>query len=73
MSRPQSHHLALAIARKTWDENRFKHAKNARNLIPPNFEVDDRVFFKNQATWQMTPKMQNRFKIYAELITELSA
>ena len=41
----ESHHLALAIAKKTSDGNRFKHAQKTINCTPPNFKVGDRVYF----------------------------
>ena len=43
----KSHHLALAIVKKTLDENGFKHAQKTTDCIPPNFEVGDRAYFKN--------------------------
>ena len=44
----ESHCLALAIAKKTLDENRFKHAQKTTNHTPSNFKVGDRVYFKNK-------------------------
>ena len=44
----KSHCLTLAIAKKTLDENRFKHAQKTTNCTPSNFKVCDRVFFKNK-------------------------
>ena len=44
----ESHYLALAIAKKTLDENKFKHAQKTTNCTPPNFKAGDRVFFKKQ-------------------------
>ena len=42
----KSHQPALARAKKTLDENRFKHVQ--QKCIPPNFKVGNRVFFKNK-------------------------
>ena len=42
-----SHHLSLAIATNTLDENLLKHAQKMTNCTPPNFKVGYRVFFKN--------------------------
>ena len=42
----KSHCLALAIAKKTLDENRFNHAQKTTNCSPPNFKAGDRVHFK---------------------------
>ena len=44
----ESHCLALAITKKTLDENWFKHAQKTTNCTPPNFKVSNRVFFKNK-------------------------
>ena len=57
----KSHHPTLAIAKKIFDENRFKHAQKTTTCTPPNFKVSDRVFFKKQAAWQMEPKMESWF------------
>ena len=43
----KSHFLALVMARKTLDKNRFKHTQKATNYTPPNFKVGERVYFKN--------------------------
>ena len=42
------HYLALDIAKKTLDENHFKHAQKTMHHTPPNFKVGDRVLFKNK-------------------------
>ena len=42
------HHLALAIAKKTLDENRFKYVQKTADCTPPNFKVGDRIYFKNK-------------------------
>ena len=39
----KSHHLALAKAKKTLDENQFKHAQKTTNCTPSNFKVNDSV------------------------------
>ena len=39
----KSHCLALAIAKKTLDESRFKHDQKKTNCTPPNFKVGDRI------------------------------
>ena len=43
----ETHCLALAIAKKTLDENRFKTAHKTVDCIPPSFKIGDRVYFKN--------------------------
>ena len=40
--------LALAIAKKTLDENRFKMAEKTMDQTPPSFKIGDRVYFKNK-------------------------
>ena len=42
------HRLALAIAKKTLDENRFKTAQKTMDCTPPSFKIGDRVYFKNK-------------------------
>ena len=44
----EAHKLALAIAKKTLDENRFKTAQKTMDQTPPSFNIGDRVFFKNK-------------------------
>ena len=42
----EAHRLALAIAKKTLDENHFKTAQKTMNRTPPSFMIGDRVYFK---------------------------
>ena len=44
----ETHRLALAIAKKTLDENRFKTAQKTMAHEKPVFQVGDRVYFKNK-------------------------
>ena len=44
----EMHHLALAIAKKTLDENRFRNAQKTTDHPAPNFLVGHRVYFKNK-------------------------
>ena len=44
----ETHRLALAIAKKTLDENRFKMAQKTMDHTPPSFKIGDRVYFKNK-------------------------
>ena len=44
----ETHRLALAIAKKTLDENRFKTAQKTMDCTPPSFKIGDRVYFKNK-------------------------
>ena len=42
----EAHCLALAIAKKTLDENRFRTAQKTTDREPPSFKIVDRVYFK---------------------------
>ena len=44
----ETHRLALAIAKKTLDENRFKTAQKTIAWKNPAFQVGDHVYFKNK-------------------------
>ena len=61
--RSKSHCLALAIANKTLDENRLKHAQMTTNCSPPNFKVGDRVYFKNKQPGKWDLKWRTGYRI----------
>ena len=44
----ETHRLALAIAKKTLDENRFTATQNTLTRDIPTFQVGDHVYFKNK-------------------------
>ena len=44
----EAHRLALAIAKKTMDENCFRTAQKTMDRQPPSFKIGDRVYFKNK-------------------------
>ena len=44
----ETHGLALAIAKKTLDENRFTTTQKTMTRDKPSFQVGDRVYFKNK-------------------------
>ena len=44
----ETHRLALAIAKKTLDENRFTATQKTVSRDNPTFKVGDRVYFKNK-------------------------
>ena len=44
----EAHHLALAIAKKTLDENCFRTAQKTTNREAPSLKIGDRVYFKNK-------------------------
>ena len=55
----ETHRLALAIAKKTLDENRFTATQKMRMARDkPAFQVGDHVYFKNKQSWQMGFKME---------------
>ena len=51
----ETHRLALAIAKKTLDENCFRTAQKTMDRQPPSFKIGDRVYFKNKqpAKWDL--------------------
>ena len=44
----ETHRLALAIAKKTLDENRFTATQKTVSRDNTTFQVGDRVYFKNK-------------------------
>ena len=44
----EAHWLALAIVKKTLDENHFRTAQKTMDREPPSFKLGDRVYFKNK-------------------------
>ena len=53
----ETHRLALAIAKKTLDENRFTATQKTVSRDNPTFKVGDRVYFKNnQANGMWRPR-----------------
>ena len=45
----ETHRLALAIAKKTLDENRFKMAQKTMERTPPSFKIGDCMYFKTNS------------------------
>ena len=54
----ESHHLALAIAKKTLDENRFKHAQKRKTAPHLIFKLV-KEYTSKQTTWKMGSKMDS--------------
>ena len=48
MQNIEADRLALAIAKKTLNENCFKTAQKTMDRTPPSFKIGDRVYFKNK-------------------------
>ena len=58
----ESHHLALAILKKTLDEKPIQtHPKD--ELHPPNFKFEDRVFLKNKQSDKWNLKCRAGYRI----------
>ena len=54
--------LALAKAKKTLDENRFRNAQKMTDHPAPNFQVGDRVYFKNKQTGKWDLKWRAKYR-----------
>ena len=59
----EMHRLALAIAKKTLDKNRFKTAKKTMAWKNPAFQVGDQVYFKNKQPGKWELKWRPRYRI----------
>ena len=44
----EAHHLALAMAKKTLDENHFRTVQKTTDREPPFFQIGNRFYFKNK-------------------------
>ena len=59
----EAHHLALAIAKKTLDENHFKTAHKTMDRETPSFKIGNRVDFKNKQAGKWDLKMTPGYRI----------
>ena len=59
----ETHRLALAIAKKILDENRFKTAQRTMDQTPPSFKIGDRVYFKNKQPSKWDLKWRPGYRI----------
>ena len=59
----ETHRLALAIAKKTLDENRFIATQKTLARDNPAFQVGDRVYFKNKQPGKWDLKWRPRYQI----------
>ena len=59
----KTHRLALAIAKKTLVENRFKTAQKIMARDKPAFQVGDCVYFKNMQPGKWDLKWRPRYRI----------
>ena len=59
----EAHRLALAITKKTLDENRFKTAQKTMGQTAPSFKIGDRVYFKNKQPSEWNLKWRPGYRI----------
>ena len=59
----ETHRLALVIAKKTLDENRFTATQKTMVRDKPAFQVGDHVYFKNKKPVQWDLKWRSRYRI----------
>ena len=59
----EAHRLALAIAKKTLDENCFKTAQKTMARTPPSFKIGDKVYFENKQPSKWDLKWRPRYSI----------
>ena len=55
--------LALAIAKKTPDEDCFRTAQKTTDREPPSFKIGDRVYFKNKQPGKWDLKWRPGYRI----------
>ena len=59
----EAHRLALTIAKKTLDENRFKTAQKTMDWTSPSIKIGDRVYFKNKQPGKWDLKWRPGYRI----------
>ena len=59
----ETHRLALAIAKKTLDENRFKTAQKTMARDKLAFQIGDHVYFRNKQPGKWDLKWRPRYRI----------
>ena len=57
----EEHHLALAITKKTLDENHFRMAQKTTHREAPSFQIGDRVYFKDKQPGKWDLKWGHRY------------
>ena len=63
MLKLEAHRLALAITKKTLDENCFRTAQKTTDRQPPSFMIIDRVYFKNKQPGKWDLKWRPEYRI----------
>ena len=59
----ETHRLALVIAKKTLDENRFTATQKTVSRDSPAFQIGDHVCFKNKQPGKWDLKWRPRYQI----------
>ena len=59
----EAHHLALAITKKTLDENCFRTVQKTTDREPPSFNIGTRVYFKNKQPGKWDLKWRPGYRI----------
>ena len=59
----EAHRLALAIAKKTLDENWFRTEQKTMDRKPPIFHIGNRVYFKNKQPGKLDLKWRPGYRI----------
>ena len=59
----ENHCLALAIVKKTLDENCFRNAQKTIDRKPPSLQLGDRVYFKNKQPGKWDLKWRSGYRI----------
>ena len=67
----ETHRLALVIAKKTLDENRFTATQKTVSRNNPAFQVGDRVYFKNKQPekWDLKWSPDTRLSVLSAMDT----
>ena len=59
----EAHQLALALAKKTLDENCFRTDQKTMDREPPSFKLDVRAYFKNKQPGKWNCKWRPGYRI----------
>ena len=59
----EANHLALAITKKTLDENHFRTVQNTKDRESPSFKIGNRAYFKNKKPGKLDLKWRPGYEI----------
>ena len=59
----KNHRLALAITKKTLDENHFRTAQKTTDRQPPTLQIGDSIYFKNKHPRKLDLKWKPGYRI----------